>query len=188
MKIKAIAKICEKTKIITIYEQKASHGDDPIQWIGNSGGVYPVYGLPYMGKEEFLTVLDISEKDKKKYSFTRDPMPPELNFMDSDPSENAIDQSLYDFNISARGGEFQPLQTQQGITFINTVYLTPLKDVLDEVELYERISADGKIYIAAKVGMLIKAVIMPYMIANEEFIKKINRFAMQCARAQEYRQ
>lgn len=187
MKIKAIARICAKSKYIQIREQKPSHGEDPIQWIGDTGALYPIFDLPYMGKEEFCTILDIQEKDREKYAFFHEPVPPEINFADTDPAENVIDTKEFDFNIGMRGGEFLPLQTQQGITFINTAYLAPLKDVLDEVELYERISQDGQIYIAAKVGMLIKAIIMPYKVINEEFTRKIQKFAFQCAHALEYK-
>lgn len=82
----------------------------------------------------------------------------------------------------------QPLKTRNGITFIQRKYLAPLEDVLDMVQLYERVTPGGQSYVAAKTGLLIAAVIFPYSVVNEKFVTRLEEVTRECRRALDTRQ
>lgn len=77
----------------------------------------------------------------------------------------------------------KPLQTRNGISFIQNKYLSPLEDVIDMVQLYERETPQGMTYIVAKTGLFVAAVIMPYNVINEKFVYHLSALARQCSRA-----
>lgn len=83
------------------------------------------------------------------------------------------------------GGILKPLQTRNGISFIQNKYLSPLEDVIEMVQLYERATPQGTPYIVAKTGFFLAAVIMPYSVINDKFVYQLSELAQQCRRALE---
>ena len=81
------------------------------------------------------------------------------------------------------GTEVKPLKARNGIIFIQQKYLAPLEDVLDVVQLYERVTPDGQTYVAAKAGLLIAAVIFPYSVINEKFVTRLEEITRESRRA-----
>ena len=71
--------------------------------------------------------------------------------------------------------------------FIQSRYLSPVSDVLDVLELYERFTPSGTPYIVAKAGFMLQAVIMPYDVINAGFVERLQRLARDCAFALELR-
>ena len=67
--------------------------------------------------------------------------------------------------------------------FIDNDFLTPLADVADELELYERRTADGGVYFAAKMGLMIVGVIMPLAIVEEKLVESMETLAEKCRAA-----
>lgn len=65
------------------------------------------------------------------------------------------------------------IRTTRGLVFIESRYLSPVADVLDVLELYERRTAEGTPYIVAKAGFLLQAVIMPYDVINQQFVESL---------------
>ena len=47
----------------------------------------------------------------------------------------------------------KPIRTTRGLVFIESRYLSPVADVLDVLELYERRTAEGTPYIVEKGGL-----------------------------------
>lgn len=74
----------------------------------------------------------------------------------------------------------KPLQTRRGLVFIESRYLSPVSDILDVLELYERITPGGTPYIVAKAGFLLQAVIMPYDVISQQFVDNLKRLTEQC--------
>ena len=107
-------------------------------------------------------------------------MPDVLNADDTDPAERVLNDD--DFSIIYSGTELKPLKTRNGIIFIQQKYLAPLEDVLDVLQLYERVTPDGESYIAAKAGLLIAAVIFPYSVVNEKFVNRLEEVARESRR------
>lgn len=73
----------------------------------------------------------------------------------------------------------KPLKTSNGVMFIRSLYLSPLEDVIDMVQFYERTTPQGGSYIVAKAGFLTAAVIMPYVI-SKKFADELEELSYQC--------
>lgn len=106
-------------------------------------------------------------------------IPEGINFEDTDANEKPIEGEA--LSIVYSGKVLKPLQTRRGLVFIESRYLSPVSDVLDVLELYERITTGGTPYIVAKAGLLLQAVIMPFDVINQQFVEGLQRLTEQCA-------
>lgn len=178
MKIKNIAAICKKNKQIVLFEH---YGDNETvtQYIGDGGAVYPVLGLPQLDEENILTIFDVPEKDRDNYYVRTTSIPAGINFGDFDENEKPVDRG--DLSIVYSGKTLKPLQTRRGLVFIESRYLSPVSDVMDVLELYERYTDSGTPYIVAKAGFLLQAVIMPYDVISQQFVERLQKLTDQCA-------
>ena len=180
MKLKKVVALCNKEKQYILFDKLDSTGKIT-QWLGDGYAINPLIGLPILDEETLCAVFDISEKQRENIVVRRSEMPEAVNVDDTDPSERVLRDD--DFSIIYGGAELQPLKTLNGITFIQRKYLAPLEDVLDMVQLYERVTPDGQSYIAAKAGLLLAAVIFPYKVVNEKFVTRLEEIARDCRRA-----
>jgi hypothetical protein len=178
MKIKSIARICAQDKRIFIYDKRQSDGEIDMQWIGDGSAMYPAFDLPLLEEESIFAIFDIPEKNRDKYLFQHKNVPERLSFEDQVLCENILDTGKLE--IAVAGRILKPLQTQRGLAFIDAKYLSPLSDSLDTLELYEQLTPDGQVYIVAKAGFMVMAVIMPYDIINENFVKQMEELTRQC--------
>ena len=128
-------------------------------------------------------MFDISAKQQEKIIFRHQRAPEGINLSDTDPTEHRIDEES--LSLVYDGGVLKPLQTRNGISFIQNKYLSPLEDVIDMVQLYERETPQGMTYIVAKTGLFVAAVIMPYSVINDKFVYQLSELAQQCRRALE---
>lgn len=85
----------------------------------------------------------------------------------------------YETTFINGGLRLKPLKTNNGVTFIRSLYLSPLEDVIDMVQFYERTTPQGGSYIVAKAGFLTAAVIMPYAI-SKKFADELEELSYQC--------
>lgn len=178
MKIKAVAAICKKNKRFCLYDSITESGGDGAQWLGDGFCAYPLQGLPRLEEESIYTMFDITDKQQDKIIFRRDALPEGINFKDTDACENILEDEKLSFAVD--GKVLRPLHTQQGITFIDAAYLAPFADVADMLELFERVTPGGQIYIAAKTGLLLVGIIFPYNLIREEFVEKLEDLLRQC--------
>lgn len=183
MKLKAIARLCAKSKAINVVDMRGNVGDTTLQWIGDLTAIYPVFDLPYLEEESIFTIFDVKSAKRDDYFFQCIEVPEGVNLDDSSENEEPIDQSEFDIDIIHAGVTMRPLKTSQGVTFIDADYLAPLGDY-ERVELFERYNPqEEKIYIVAKVGMIVKAIIRPYDLINQDFSNKMWEFSRACTRA-----
>lgn len=178
MKIKSIAAICKKNKNIAIFERYSNDGDILTQYIGDGSAVYPVVGLPQLDKESLLTIFDVPEKDRDNYFVKTLGVPAGISFEDTDETERHVERE--GISIIYSGRTLKPIRTTRGLVFIESRYLSPVADVLDVLELYERRTAEGTPYIVAKAGFLLQAVIMPYDVISQQFVDNLKRLTEQC--------
>lgn len=178
MKIKSIAAICKKNKNIAIFERYSDDGDILTQYIGDGSAVYPVVGLPKLDKESLLTIFDVPEKDRDNYFVKTLGVPAGISFEDTDETERHVERE--GISIIYSGRTLKPIRTTRGLVFIESRYLSPVADVLDVLELYERITPHGTPYIVAKAGFLLQAVIMPYDVISQQFVDNLKRLTEQC--------
>ena len=178
MKIKSIAAICKKNKQVVIFNRYS--GDEAVtQYIGDGGAVYPITGLPELDEESLLTIFDVPEKQRADWFVKHMSIPDGISFDDTDANERIIEQG--NLSIVYAGKTLKPLQTRRGLVFIENRYLSPMSDYMDVLELYERFTPSGTPYIVAKAGFMLQAVIMPYDAINEQFVKRLQELAKQCA-------
>lgn len=178
MKIKTIAAICRKNKAFCLYDSITRDGEVGTQWLGDGRAIYPLQGLPLLEEDSIYTMFDITEKQQDKITFRCETLPEGINFSNTDQCENILDDQKLE--IALDGRILKPLQTQQGIVFIDAAYLAPFADVMDLLELYERVTTSGQIYIAAKLGMFLAGVILPYDIIRKEFVEQLGGLLKQC--------
>lgn len=106
-------------------------------------------------------------------------IPEGISFEDTDATEKIIEQG--NLSIVYSGKTLKPLQTRRGLVFIESRYLLPVSDVLDVLELYERVTPFGAPYIVAKAGFLLQAVIMPCDVISAQFVQRLQELTRQCA-------
>ena len=169
MKLKQIESILKSRK--TIFIMQSSGG----QWLSDGSAMYPVYNLPRLTQDNIYALFDIVGEQQDKYLVEIRELPGFINFTDSDVTGRMLDRaSMY---LTVDGQMLEPLETSQGLVFIQRKYLKPFTDLADGVELYERTDLNGNIYIAVKSGFLLMGVIMPYRTINAKFIRTLDRWA-----------
>lgn len=177
MKLKRVAQICSQTGVFYLMDRKMDYGDTVEQWLGDGYAIYPIAGLPYMEEENIYAMFDISEKKQEKLVFRHNDVPEGIDLEDVSNGEMRLDEPK--LCVRFEGKNLMPLQTSAGITLIQEKYLAPL-DGAEYMQLYERRSPDGGVYIVAKVGMIVQAVIMPFDAVSEGLVEKLDQLTKQC--------
>ncbi len=168
MKISAIEQICKGAKRIDLYSSETTRA----QWISDGGAFYPLYNLPQMKEENVFTLFDIPEKKQDKIRFEHKyQLPENISFADTADAENALE--FCNIFIHTRGKTLVPLKAQIGVIYINEKYLKPFSDAENGVQLYERYTPGGEIYIAVKEGFLLTGIILPSDIVTKEFVDEL---------------
>ena len=180
MKIKSIASICKKNKTIVIFDKRTSDGHIQ-QWIGDGSAMYPLAGLPYIDQDGIFTIFDVPEKDRNSWFFRVTEIPAGLSVADVCDDEERVES--YNISIGYAGRNLKALQTSKGVVMIESRYISPLSDVLDVLEYYERKMPNGEIYIAAKAGWMLLSIIMPYDTINKDFVSRLEALTRECRKA-----
>lgn len=125
-----------------------------------------------------MTIFDVPEKDRDNYFVKTLGVPVGISFEDTDETERHVERE--GISIIYSGRTLKPIRTTRGLVFIESRYLSPVADVLDVLELYERRTTDGAPYIVAKAGFLLQAVIMPYDVINQQFVESLQALTREC--------
>lgn len=161
MKLKKVLSICKANGLYYLYDRIDRSGEIT-QWLGDGYALYPLDGLPILDEESFCAVFDITGKQREKILFRHERLPEHLNVEDVAAGDKLVRE--YETTFINGGLRLKPLKTNNGVMFIRSLYLSPLEDVIDMVQFYERTAPQGGSYIVAKAGFLTAAVIMPYVI------------------------
>ena len=161
---------------IRIYDRIDRSGEIT-QWLGDGYALYPLDGLPILDEESFCAVFDITGKQREKILFRHERLPEHLNVEDVAACDKLVRE--YETTFINGGLRLNPLKTNNGVTFIRSLYLSPLEDVIDMVQFYERTTPQGGSYIVAKAGFLTAVVIMPYVI-SKKFADELEELSYQC--------
>ncbi len=174
MKIKKIIDICKKHGILYILNGNG------VQWISDGAALYPLYNVPEFDEETLCRTFDITEKQQQKITFRQEiRLPSQFCFEDFAPGEVMCEQSPVIISGGTHG--IVACKTSQGIMFLDRKYLAPLEDTAEGMlEIFERMTADGQIYFAAKSGFMLLALILPYDAINEIFVKQLKTLCEQC--------
>lgn len=153
MILKNLAAMCRKRLFIEMFRDR-----NDMQWIGEKHAIYPMVGIPKVNKEQVLFLFDVPEK-KRAECFTVD----QGNIEDFyDVSDGAADNEVQIMPpaMMTGGNLLTPIMTSQGIAFFNAEYLKPVSDC-EDLSLYERYTKSGDLYLVAKSGMMVEAVVLP---------------------------
>ena len=175
MRFKALAGLCRREGCYFLYDRINEDGEVIGQWLGVAGAVFPIHGLPRLNEENMIPLFDITTKQLETVIIKHSELPEGLNFEDTDTAEVLLDREKITLAYGKR--IVRPLMTQDGLEFINNDFLTPLADVADDLELYERRRADGGAYFAAKMGLMVVGIIMPLAIIEEELVEDMETLA-----------
>lgn len=176
MKIKKIVDICRHEGVARI--SKDSRG---IQWLSCGYACYPLYEIPELSEEEFFTIFDFSPKQREDTLFERTEHPISLSTADFSEAEESCERLTP--NIPFGSKLLIPFSTLSGIKFLDSEYLAPLADEIKNIEVYERISKTGEPHFAVKVGMSLRALIMPFNAVNKPFVDNIEKIYSLCKRS-----
>lgn len=178
MKLKKVAALCAKQGAFYLFDEVGGGGELIRQWLGDGHSAYPLSGLPVLYEENLCAMFDITEKKQKKCFFTRKPMPESLDVADYTSGELALNDEWP--TVEHNGYVIKPLSASDDMLFIQTAYLSPLKDMADYLRFYERVDNTGQKYIVAKNGMEIAAIIMPVDTIKLGFVEKLEALARKC--------
>ncbi len=177
MRIKKVGAICNAGGCYYLMDERDAAGEIVGQWLGDGKSAYPLVGLPVMDLENICAMFDITEKKREKLVMRRADVPDSMNWEDTVPLERQLDDPK--LCVRYDGRDLLPLETTAGVTFIQEKYLLPL-DGLEYMRLYERQSTSGGLYIVAKIGMILQAVIMPMDLPDKDFMEALNDLTSQC--------
>lgn len=175
MKLKTLAAMCKREGAYCLYDRVNQDGEIVEQWLGTRGAVFPLCGLHYLTEENLIALFDITEKQRESLYFHHSQLHASINFDHTDAGEILLDREKCTLGYSGR--VVRPLLTRGGLEFVDNDYLSPLADVAEMLELYERHTEDGGVYFAAKTGLMIAGVIMPLNILEEKFVENIETLA-----------
>lgn len=176
MKLKKVLSICKTNGLYYLYDRIDRSGEIT-QWLGDACALYPLDGLPILDEESFCAVFDITGKQREKILFRHERLPEHLNVEDVAAGDKLVRE--YETTFINGGLRLKPLKTNNGVMFIRSLYLSPMEDVIDMVQFYERTTPQGGSYIVAKAGFLTAAVIMPYVI-SKKFADELEELSYQC--------
>ena len=177
MRIKKVGAICNAGGCYYLMDERDAAGEVVGQWLGDGRSAYPLVGLPVMDLENICAMFDITEKKREKLIMREMDAPDTMNWEDTAPLERQLDDPK--LCVRYDGRDLLPLETTAGVTFIQEKYLLPL-DGLEYMRLYERQSTSGGLYIVAKIGMILQAVIMPMDLPDKDFMEALNGLTSQC--------
>lgn len=183
MKLKKVAALCNAEGRYFLMDQKDDNGKIVSQRLGDGNAFYPLAGLPVMNMENICTMFDIPEKKLEKLLMRQIDATDTMNWEDTDPLEREIDDPK--LCVRYAGADLLPLETSEGVTFIQEKYLLPLEN-LEYMRLYERKGRNG-VYVVAKIGLEIQALIMPMDLPDPDFMGLLANLTRQCREAMRYR-
>ncbi len=166
MKLKALGTLCKNFHTFMLFDHADENGEVYQQWLGNGGASYVLDGLPLISEAHIPALFDLTKKQQYDAYIRRVPLLEGINFEHTDLDEQPV-------RWDAPAMYYQqhlviPIFTRDGIEFINSAYLAPLKDVANNMQMYER---HGEFtYFAVKQGFMTIVIIMPMHITDEWFI------------------
>lgn len=163
MKIKSIGEICKKKKTLHLYTQEGEYSIT--QYIGDGCAAYLLENMPELDAASAMTIFDVPEKQKEDWYIKEKGIPEGVNFQDKDFSEKVLEPQ--GIEIIHTGKRLMAFRGSKGTLFVDKKYMAPMTDSRENLEFYERVTGDGRRYIAAKVGFFLLAVIFPVILKGK---------------------
>lgn len=178
MKIKKIVDICKGSGRMVLMNDSNGY-----QWLGDGVACYPLQDAPLFDMESLFVTFDITEKKQENILFQHVSELPE-KFCFADMCDGEVFAERNDITLCYKGEEYQVYHSVGGALYVNAKYLKPINN--EEMEIYQRRTADGIPYFVCKVGYMIQALIMPVKLdTNKDFTEKLDLLYEQSIRARE---
>jgi hypothetical protein len=170
MKTKKIMDICKRNKKFRLYYDE----DNDMQWISDSFAIYPLLDVPILSGNNICKLYDITDKQRDSISFIfENKLPSNLNLNDVDVTDTRVERLDISLIVDG-GGLLIPVMTEEGLLFLRSEYLAPFADMKEsEVDIYTRKTASGDTIFAIKIGLLLYALVSPYRVIDEKFVKQL---------------
>lgn len=163
MKNGRIFKLCKDRR------QVVSVMYDGTQWIGDGRSLFPLYNSPIFTKETLLGTYDVPDKKQSEilYKEVENFEGVSLDdYLEEDIETERLSLVLdvygYNLNVYLANGE---------IYFIDRKYLSVFDE--EEIYLFRRKTATGKMCFVAKAGFVIMGIIMPVDVVSESFVRNL---------------
>jgi hypothetical protein len=171
MKLKKIASLLSRNKCLIIFTS-----DEGEQWLSDGAAMYSISGMPHMTPDIVLRIFDVPPDKQAKWHTRESEMPTAIDFADTIDDEQIIEP--LSISVEYRGESFLLFPDGRNIYSFNREYLKPLLDNPDYLSFYKRKTENGGFVLALKVGLELKAVIMPKTLhETEEYTKTIKQIA-----------
>lgn len=172
MKIKKIVNLCKSSGHMYLY-----NGD--VQMLGDEKSLYYLDDCPKFTPATLCRAHDITEKQADKMLFKFESCPPAaFSVHDVSPGETLCEP--FSIGIAIRAKRYTAYRTSQGVAFIDEKYLEPFFADGDDFEVYERTNL-GQIYFAVKIGMFLKAIVLPATnVINEALLAEMDELCGLC--------
>lgn len=145
-----LLEMCKKAKRLTLYTTATG------QWISAGWALYPLLNAPTLNEGNLRALYAIPQDVRVEET---DTLPPNFEYADVVKGETP---AMYERIQLAPVSNAVCLRTKDGVTFIDSKYLRPLESGKNgESVLYERVDANGHVYIVAKSGMMLDAILLP---------------------------
>lgn len=178
MKFKKIIDLCKKSNTLFLYDNEKN--DITEQWISDGYSIYPICNMSLIDLDSIFQMFDIPDKKRETMlsnHFTS--LPEAFDFSDAIAFEVPVERM--NITLSHQGKQIIPVKLSTGIGFIDKRYLAPFDDEdTGMFELYERITALGNKYFAIKNGMILRGIVLPVNVINENFLNELTLLTKLC--------
>lgn len=172
MKIKKAFEICKKQGVIRIYRN-----DYDEQYLSDGVAIYPIFELPNLNEDYICRLYDITDSQREKIAFDIVKGIPGVDVSDSTDDETPA--KIWDLSLSYNGAIITPVTTDEGVMFINQLYLKPFAAMpKNDMHITKRVCGNMR-YFCIKFGMLAYGFIAPMSIVSKDFVEKLERLYQQ---------
>lgn len=175
MKIKKIASLCSQAGMFDLLN-KTDRGGVVTQWLGDGCAFYPLLGAPMMDKDSLCTMFDVTGKKRDNMIVRCDEMSEKMNVDDLNSGDIRLEPE--GVSICHEGLTILPLRGANRTFCIQEKYLEPLDDERELLELYSRPMGE-ETHVVVKAGMMIRAVIAPFLV-KDKLADKLETIARAC--------
>lgn len=172
MRMKAISKLCRRSKRAVLYNQADGSGEIVRQYIGDDASIYPLDGLPLLDTENIPVLLGIEKKDKEKWIIRQQMIPEGISLKDYEPGEIQLEYCGITIDC---GKKVTAMRAGQGVVWMDEAYLDPVEAENGMLMLFFRSTGSGSRYIVVKRGLELAGLVFPYM--AKEFEERILKLA-----------
>lgn len=173
MKISKIAQLCKKEKTVAMYREERG------LWVGDGTCMYLLPEFCDISMEGLALAFGISAQSEKVRFYRLEDVKKSYDLKDMTDMGESVCEPL-DIGLWLGEDKVRPYKTEAGILFMNSAKLAPVKEELENGEIYLRYEKSGQPYFAVKYGMMLCAIIMPRKLLSDGFIKSLDDLRDMC--------